>query len=511
MAETPISHKIFKNTLFISASRFISGLSGFILTPFLLRYLGLTQFGVWSFLFVLIAYLNLLDLGLADATVKFTAQYEAHHNRKAIFNLFTSAVIFYILLLLLLVIIYFISKPLFDRLIPLPQETALVASQLFLAAIAYSSITKVNNVIVSIYGGLQKMELVTLNQVVYTTLTFTLAMIAIVSRQNILVIVWTPFAAQALTLVFQCFFIKSTLTDFYLDLTLVDREFLKRTLFLGSGIQATISAHTLNTQITKSLVATLGFNYLAVYELGFKAVSFLKSLPTVLLAPVFPAISHLNAIDIPRRNRVISQGTKYLGFVTYPVFLLSFVFAPQMLQFWLHQNQPLAVLATRFLLIAFLPDTLIGIITTTLNGVGRVYLHVEYALVILILNSVGLYAVLRLGKFESVLFVLPIVVLISTVWILWRFSRSVLTLNLGFFWHNMIKSGLAGLAASLLALMFFSYLPAFISPFLGAIFSGIFFVPLYMGLLYFAGFFNDEDLRLLCGITAKLKYKLLAS
>lgn len=489
--------KIIKNTVFVSLSRFISGFGGFLITPFLLRYLGLESFGVWSLLFIVIAYLNLLDLGLADTTVKFTAQFSARNDKKSIFNLFSLAVGFYLLLLMLLFLFYFIFRQFFDTNISLPQNSHLVFSQIFAAAIAYSITTSINNLIISVYSGLQKMEYLAFNQIIYTGGLFILTIFSIITRKPLSAIIWIPFFAQFIALLIQSFLIKITLPGFCFSFSLINKEFLKKTLSLGTGIQLTISAHTLNTQITKSLIASLGFDFLGIYELAFKVVAFLKSIPTVFLSPIFPAISELNTIDRAKRNRLISQGTKYLSLLSYPVFLLSFAFAPQLIKFWLGQDQPMVVLSLRLLLLAFLPDNLIGVVTTTLNGIGKVFIHVQYAIFILIFNTAAVFWFTGHGNYSAVLYVLPIIVVAASFWVLYQFSKQVLTLSFSFFWKNLTKSGLSASVSVLLVYIGFqltSFLDFEFARFV--LFSCLFF-PLYLIFLFFLRFFSPEDKQLL--------------
>lgn len=484
---------LLKNTLFTSLSRFISGITGFILTPFLLKYLGLELFGVWGFLFVLIAYINLIDLALAETTTKFTAQYASQKNYSGINTITTFALVLHFgVFLLLLALLPFIS-PWLNQLLSLPNTTSLTVSQLVLAALAYSAATKLNNTLLAVYTGLQRFELVTLNQLVYSLLLFCISLLAIFTHKPLLFIIWVPFVAQLATFLAQNLLIRSTLPHFQLRFNFLNKKFLRRALAFGSGFQATVSAHTLNTQITKTLIATLGFHYLGIYELGFKAVAFLKSLPTVLLTPMFPAITHLDTVDREKRNRLIDKGTKYLAFLTYPVFFLSLAFAPELLKLWLGEADPIVVLATRLLLLAFLPDTLIGVITTTLNGIGRVFVHVEYALTILVLHTAAFAYLLTKVPFETLLYILPLTVLVASIWILGRFSRQVLPLTLRFVWRNWLHSGLVAGISLGLTFVVLQPVTRSLPPLLTLLLAGTIFGFMYLGGLIASRFFSPED------------------
>src|SRR5688572_2913004 len=52
----------------------------FVVTPIVVRSLGIEGYGIWSFLNGLLAYSELLYLGLGSAVVKYVAQYRARND-----------------------------------------------------------------------------------------------------------------------------------------------------------------------------------------------------------------------------------------------------------------------------------------------------------------------------------------------------------------------------------------------------------------------------------------------
>jgi len=501
--QKPLTSRILKNTFFNSITRFISGVSGFILTPFLLKFLGLSLFGVWSFLFVLISYLGLLDLGLAEATVKFTAEYKAKKDLKVISNLLTLSFIFYLFLGIILVFSHSLIGFVIKKVLPVPANLPLTINTFILTAIAFSILNKLSNLLSSLYVGFQKMELVTLRQLIYDGLLIFSVLFCIYTKQPVFIIFWIPAFVQGIAFLFQLFLTKLIFPQFHLNLSLINRSFLKKILKMGSGVQASISANVLTTQITKSLIFVLGSEFLGIYELAFKAVAFLKALPTIFLQPLFPAISELDVLDKAKRNRLISQGTKYLSFITYPLFFLSFIFMPSLMRLWLGKEIPLAVFAARILLIGFLPDTIVGLFSTALTAVGKVFVNVEYAVLILVLNSLGMYLFLPLENFSYLVFVFPLAVFAGFLWKLRRFSQKVLTLNSGFYFKNIVHSGLVCLLAATASFLVYKTMFSGLSHILALIISCFIFGLLYLPLLAITGFFATEDWRLMKKLFSK--------
>ena len=70
----------------------LNGLVGIIYTPFLLRMLGQSEYGLYSLAASVIAYLSILDLGFGNAVIRYTAKYRAEgkvEEQHALFGMFT--------------------------------------------------------------------------------------------------------------------------------------------------------------------------------------------------------------------------------------------------------------------------------------------------------------------------------------------------------------------------------------------------------------------------------------
>lgn len=70
----------------------LNGLVGIIYTPFMLRMLGQSEYGLYSLAASVIAYLSILDLGFGNAVIRYTAKYRAEgkvEEQHALFGMFT--------------------------------------------------------------------------------------------------------------------------------------------------------------------------------------------------------------------------------------------------------------------------------------------------------------------------------------------------------------------------------------------------------------------------------------
>src|ERR1700722_3076452 len=78
------SKKLVTNTFFNALGRSWSFLVTLLLTPFIIRELNATDFGVWIILSIFTNSLNLLDLGLGSSFVKYISAYFVYEDYDSI-------------------------------------------------------------------------------------------------------------------------------------------------------------------------------------------------------------------------------------------------------------------------------------------------------------------------------------------------------------------------------------------------------------------------------------------
>src|SRR5690625_6333705 len=62
-------------------SLFITNISNLILTPFIIRGLGDSEYGLYMLIGAFVGYIAVLDFGLGNATVRFVSKYRAENDK----------------------------------------------------------------------------------------------------------------------------------------------------------------------------------------------------------------------------------------------------------------------------------------------------------------------------------------------------------------------------------------------------------------------------------------------
>ena len=89
------SHNIARNAISNwAAFLYVAGVS-FFLSPFIVKHLGATAYGVWSLLVALVGYLGLLDFGVRGAVTRYIAQHHAVGDAKSASGIASGALVLF--------------------------------------------------------------------------------------------------------------------------------------------------------------------------------------------------------------------------------------------------------------------------------------------------------------------------------------------------------------------------------------------------------------------------------
>ena len=66
----------------------LNAITGLLYTPFMLRMLGQSEYGIYSLAASVIAYLSMLDFGFGNAVIRYTAKYRAEEKKEEQYELF---------------------------------------------------------------------------------------------------------------------------------------------------------------------------------------------------------------------------------------------------------------------------------------------------------------------------------------------------------------------------------------------------------------------------------------
>lgn len=97
-----------KGVVFSYVLMIIEALSSILFTPYLIRCLGESEYGIYGLVASVTAYLYLLDLGVGNAIVRYMAKYRFDGDKKSEKNLMATTIVFYSVVAALVLIVGFV-------------------------------------------------------------------------------------------------------------------------------------------------------------------------------------------------------------------------------------------------------------------------------------------------------------------------------------------------------------------------------------------------------------------
>lgn len=103
-----------KGAMLSYLSMMIINVVGIVITPFVVRHLGKSEYGLYSLIGAFVGYMSVLDFGLNDAVVRFTAKYRSEKDQNGEHRFLSTIMIIYMFIALFVLVLGFVIYPQLD-------------------------------------------------------------------------------------------------------------------------------------------------------------------------------------------------------------------------------------------------------------------------------------------------------------------------------------------------------------------------------------------------------------
>ena len=153
----------------------ISNIVGLLYTPYMLRMMGKSEYGLYALVGSVIAYLTILDFGFGNAIIRYTAKFRAEGKLKEQYSMFGLFIILYSIIGVLSFIIglglYFNVENLFgETMTPDELDKAKIMMLLMVFNIAFTFPLSIFGSIISAYENFIFVKVIALSRIVLNTL-----------------------------------------------------------------------------------------------------------------------------------------------------------------------------------------------------------------------------------------------------------------------------------------------------------------------------------------------------
>jgi len=422
-----IARRIATGTLHAASGRLAGLVLWLALTPPILAALGTDGFAVWSLAFAFSGYLNALDLGLAQGTLRHVAAARGRGDAGGGGAYATLAMIGYLLLgLLWLAVALLLRAPLLSWL-RVPDDVRAGAGIALVGGafvFAFSGFANVTISVLQAYGRFDRANRLTLTVLAAQALGIMFSLKAgwgLAGLITSLAAGWLAgFLAGLITL-------PRSAPEFRWARWSESRAHVGESWRFGGPLQAAAALSVAHGQLDKILLARLvALAAVTPFELGLRVVTAAASMPQMLLLAAVPAAATLQAGDDLRRLRELYlRGNRYVISVGAVVFAPCLGAADRLFATWLGPGHPDAALALRGLALSAAVALAGSMGITIARGVGRTDLEVWLSATSLAVHlAVSLWLIPLLGLGGALLGLLA-GHLVGVTLFLWRLAGAL--------------------------------------------------------------------------------------
>lgn len=495
-----LTKRIVRNTLFNFTGRFWAMFLGLLLTPFLVAKLGMAGYALWSLVLVITNYLLTWDLGLGNALIRHVAHYYARRDYNGLNSVMNTALLIYAALAMVAITLTVALRPVVLSAFRVPPEQWEEVGWVLVTAVVAFALGNMLSVFRGLVTALQRMHLTNLITSLHATLNALGTVAFLQLGHGLKGLALNEIITMALTASFSAVLAFRVFPMLRLNPFLARWETLKVLLGYGLKVQITALGALINLQMNKLLIGYfLNLELLAAYELGFKLVYSLISLPRLLSSAVMPAAAELHAqYDHSRLERLYRQGSKYLVLAIIPLGFITIIHAHSIAAAWLGTPPPEVACVIQFLMLAYGFNLLTAMGTAMARGVGHPEFETRYAILVIVVNlSLGI-VLMRLLGLDGLLVSTLVSIVLGSSYFLAQWHR-FLHQTWRTLWRKLYAPPLwacllATVPSYLAGQALLAYLPAGrLAHVAAGVGGGLVFASLYVLFIWRSGYWDAED------------------
>jgi O-antigen/teichoic acid export membrane protein len=369
---SPGGRLLARNAALTFGSKVIPLAVAFLVIPPLVRGLGTDRFGVLTFVWLVIGYFSIFDLGLGRATTKFVAEALGKGENDKLESLIWTSFIFHLVLGILAAFVLVALTPvLTGHLLKIPSGLSEEARQTFFLISLSIPLLLVSSVMRGVLEAGQRFDLITGVQVPAGSLVVILPYAGVLlglRLPGIALLLVAARLAAAITYFFLCRKVFPVLREGFS----FEHSYLRPLFSFGGWLTVSNIVGPILTYLDRFMIGSLiSMTAVTYYAAPYEILIRLMVFPMSLAAVLFPAFSSIGASSKELIGRLYGRSIKYLLLLMGPIVLIMILFAGQILSLWLGPD--FAEKSTRVFQILALGILLtpVQVSVSLIHGLGR--------------------------------------------------------------------------------------------------------------------------------------------
>lgn len=399
MSERPLRNRLIRNTAFGMASHVWNLLVAFVVTPILIHAASMELYGVFAFFGALLAWTWILDLGIAEPTVRSLSRLAAVRDDAGFNRVISTMLIVKVIGGSILVASSFLFAGVLVRALGFPEPSISVrACQLMTMAFVLSNLAGVP---AAGLAGTQRADLVYIGFLATSIPGTILAAALLLQGAGLLTFLWIQIASAGGTLLIDAFLFARFVPWGRLSPALAGGRELSELLRFARAMTFIRLTDTFFFNADRVTLGALSGSpqLVSYYQLGSSIATKAREGTQTLLGSSMPAAADLHSRgETDALAKLVRRGTRYVCLLAAPIYLFAIVFAEEALRLWLGQVPPGSPTVLRILAVGHFLAVLSSPVQTIGIAAGRIRLQVAAGLTGIIAS---LAAYVLIGRYHG--------------------------------------------------------------------------------------------------------------
>jgi len=391
------SNLLLRNSFINLIGQIIPIFVAIITIPYIVKGLGLKEFGILSLCWAIISCVNILDISLNKATNKFISEELGKNNIHQIPTIIWSSVLLHIIMSSIIgIIIYLLINYFISNLPNISPDLLVTAKKVFYILIFIMPIILITGSFRSVLEAFQRFDIINLIRTFSNISIFVIPIIGILLHWSLILIIFYTVIFRFIILLIYIFIAISLLS--ILRFISISFFIIKRIVSYGVWLFITSLTGPIITYIDRFFIGSLlSLTYISYYSAPYDGINRLGIIATSFASTLFPTISMLNVQN--QLNKIIDfliRSLKYIILIEVPIIFIIIAEANKILQIWLGNNFAIhSTIVFQLLTIGIFINSTAIIPFIFLQSVGRADLPAKFHLIELPIYIVSLFLLIK--------------------------------------------------------------------------------------------------------------------
>ena len=309
---------------------------GFFLTPFIIRHLGKTGFGIWTLVGSFIGYYGLLDLGVGSAITRYIARYSAQKDENALNEVAsTTLAMFCVTGIIAIAVSFSMAGVLADFFKVEPEQQQAFVKLIWIIGIT-TGISFPGNVFGAIVTAREHFVANNIITIARALLRAGLTILFINMGWGLIGVGLAPLAATALAIASSWFLFKHYASDVRLQFVLVNKRTLEMLLVYGGITTVIMVADIFRIQMNSLVIGKfVSLEAVGVYGVAALLIRYMTRIITAGMGVLGPRFAALDAIDgHTKLKELFLRSLRISALLGFGICTAMIIFGPRFIIIW---------------------------------------------------------------------------------------------------------------------------------------------------------------------------------